>query len=133
MACDWINGCITNHRLAQLLSLLRVESLQSKEEAMDALRLQSGTGGTVGRLSSTNELRARQLLLRWLQYEQRLYGDEGMKGVARQLSELEGAGPQTEQHQHRRALMLRVQLDGLQLLHNAACRVEYWIADVNSG
>ena len=120
-----------DERLTQLLSLLRIEALQTKEEAMDALRLQSGTGGPVGQLNSANELRARQLLLRWLQYEQRLYGDVGMEGVERQVKELEAVGA-IEQSTQRRVLMLRVQLEGLQLLRDAEHRVERWIAAVGA-
>ena len=119
-----------DERLSRLLSLLRIEALQTKEEAMDALRLQSGTGGDVGQLSQANELHARQLLLRWLQYEQRLYGEDGVSAVERQLSELEGASVVGEAAQ-RRALMLRVQLDGLRVLRDGECRVERWTADVS--
>jgi len=116
-------------RLTPLLSLLRIEALQTKEEAMDALRLQSGTGGSVGQLSSANELRARQLLLQWLQYEQQLYGEDAVSGIERQLAELECTSG-VQQVEQRRALMLRVQLDGLMLLRDAVRRVERWMADV---
>ena len=118
-------------RLTALLSLLRIETLHSKEEAMDALRLQSGTGGPVGQLSSTNELRARQLLLRWLQYEQRLDGEGGVETVERQLSELEKSSMMGKAEQ-RRAMMLRVRSDGLHMLRIAQGRAERWIADIDS-
>ena len=117
-------------RLKQLLSLLRIEALQSKEEAMDALRLQSGTGGYVGQLNSTHELRARQLMAHWLQYEQRLYEKEESSG-AEQLLRVEGVSDVgRNEEKSRRALMICVRQDGLQLLQDVERRVDRWIADV---
>ena len=118
-------------RLQALLSLLRLEALRTKEEAMDALRLQSGTGGYVGQLNTAHELRARQLLLRWLQYEQRLYGEaDALGSIERQLKELERSTAVEQAAQQRLALMLRVQLDGLQVLRESQVRVERWIAQI---
>ena len=114
-------------RLASLLSFLRIAAVSSKQEAMDALRLQT-MRQQMPRVSPEHERRALQLLMTALQREENAQG--GHKAADEELRTMrmarQSAGGDGSVEEQRTELMLRMRLEGLQLLREAQDTVRGW-------
>ena len=118
-------------RLAVLLSWCRIEGVRTKEEAMEAVRVQA-LGKDVGRVGVEVERRGLEVLLGELEREEAAY-EGGLERGEREVKELEREAAAAEGMDRERQLaMVQMRCEGLRMLQAAQQRVKHWMAALDA-